>query len=531
MTYCSSPACPHPENPEGAEVCQTCGAKLLLNDRYHVMRALGQGGFGATFLAADTSLPGEPQCVIKQLRPATTAPHAFEMARNLFMREAKTLGKIGNHPQIPQLLNFFECNQEFYLVQEFVDGLTLKAEVKKNGPYSEATTRQFLSEALPILEYVHSSKVIHRDIKPDNLIRREQDKRLVLIDFGAVKDQVSPAFGGSDQTALTAVSVGTPGYAPPEQLSLRPVYASDVYALGATCIYLLTGRSPKDLDYHPSTGEMMWQKYVHISAHFSNVLKKMLEIAVRNRYQKADDILRALDLEPYLDDLAQSMSNPVSNEPTRPDPMVARQMGGGMSSTPVSSRTARIAKAIRARRSGLRSDATTGSSFDSSGSRGGLAGQRSQKGKGAKSGAMPWLKPRDVQTYYAKGRRDFSSHNLSRGDLQNAELGGSIFRESRLEKTKLQGADLSGADFAKADLTDADLRDASLSRAYFHATNLSRVDFRKADLTSANFTNANVAGANFCVANLSGAKIDSAQLAVAKTNWMTIMPNGKRGLF
>ncbi len=528
MKYCSNPACPHPENPDEAVNCQTCGTQLLLNDRYNVMKALGQGGFGATFLAEDTSLPGEPKCVIKQLRPATTAPHAFEMARNLFMREAKTLGKIGNHPQIPQLLNFFEHQQEFYLVQEFVDGLTLKAEIKKNGPYSEATTRQFLSEALPILEYVHSNKVIHRDIKPDNLIRREQDKRLVLIDFGAVKDQVNPAFGGSDQTALTAVSVGTPGYAPPEQLSLRPVYASDVYALGATCIYLLTGRSPKDLDYHPSTGEMMWQKYVHISAHFSNVLKKMLEIAVRNRYQKAEDILRALDLEPYLDDLAQSMSNPVNTEPTRPDPMAARRGMGG--SPRVSARTARMAKAIRARRAGVRGDSSGSGSF--SGMTGGSmdsGGQRSPRK--SKQSAMPWLKPRDVQTYYAKGRRDFSSHNLSRGDLQNAALSGCIFRESRLEKTKLQGADLSGADFAKANLTGADLREATLSRAYFHASNLSKVDFRKADLTSANFTNANVAGANFCGANLSGAKIDSSQLAIAKTNWMTVMPNGKRGLF
>lgn len=524
MTYCSNPACPHPENPDDAEVCQTCGTKLLLNDRYQVMKPLGQGGFGATFLAADTSLPGEPKCVIKQLRPATTAPHAFEMARNLFMREAKTLGKIGNHPQIPQLLNFFELDQEFYLVQEFVDGLTLKAEVKKNGPYSEATTRQFLSEALPILEYVHGNKVIHRDIKPDNLIRREMDKRLVLIDFGAVKDQVSPAFGGSDQTALTAVSVGTPGYAPPEQLSLRPVYASDVYALGATCIYLLTGRSPKDLDYHPSTGEMMWQKYVHISAHFSNVLKKMLEIAVRNRYQKADDILRALDLEPYLDDLAQSMSSPVSNEPTRPDPMATRR---GAGSTPISARTARMAQAIRARRSGIRGD-SSGSGLNS-GMTGSSDGGRSPSK--AKQAAKRWLKPRDVQTYYAKGRRDFSSHNLSRGDLQNADLSGCIFRESSLQKTKLQGADLSNADFAKANLSEADLRETALTRAYFHASNLTKADFRKADLSSANFTNANVKGANFCGANLSGAKIDSAQLAVAKTNWMTVMPNGKRGIF
>ncbi|HEY9690326.1 MAG TPA: serine/threonine-protein kinase [Coleofasciculaceae cyanobacterium] len=521
MSYCLNPACPHPENPDDAELCQTCGTSLLLGDRYRILRALGQGGFGATFVAEDVSLPGDPKCVIKQLRPAATAPHAFEMARNLFQREAKTLGKIGNHPQIPQLLNFFERDKEFYLVQEFVDGLTLKGEVKKNGPYSEAAVRQFLSEALPILQYVHSNKVIHRDIKPDNLIRREQDKRLVLIDFGAVKDQVQTG-PSSDQTALTAVSVGTPGYAPPEQLSLRPVYASDIYALGATCIYLLTGRSPKDLDYHPTTGEMMWQKYVHISAHLANVLKKMLEIAVKNRYQRSEDILRALDLEPYMEDLAQSMASPVSNEPTRPS------MGGNFGGAPVSNNTSRLAQSIRSRRS--RPEMTGGLSTGGSLSNiSGGSGRVSGGNKAKAGGPMPWLKGNEVQTYYAKGRRDFAAHNISRGELPNVNLSGCIFRESKLDKTNLQGSNLTEANFAKASLLEANLRGAQLIRAYFHTANVAKADFRKADLSYANFTNANLAGANFCGANLTGAKIDEDQLAVAKTNWMTIMPSGKRG--
>ncbi|GAB4351427.1 MAG: serine/threonine-protein kinase [Cyanophyceae cyanobacterium] len=516
MIYCLNPACPHPENPEDATTCQTCGSQLLLQDRYRVLRALGQGGFGATFLAEDVSLPGSPKCVIKQLRPAATAPHAFEMARNLFWREAKTLGKIGNHPQIPQLLNFFEHDQEFYLVQEFVDGLTLKGEVKKNGPYSEATTRQFLSEVLPIMQYVHQNKVIHRDIKPDNLIRREQDKRLVLIDFGAVKDQVSTP-GMSDQTALTAVSVGTPGYAPPEQLSLRPVYASDLYALGATCIYLLTGRSPKDLDYHPNTGEMMWQKYVHISAHFTNVLKKMLEISVRNRYQHAEDVLRALDLEPYLDDLAQSMSTPVSTEPTRP---TAGNFGGAGGSSPTSPRSSRLGAAIR-RRSAMRNDMTAGGMTAGGSSNSG--GGRVSGGK-AKQGGLPWLKTKDIQLYRAKGRTDFSAHNLSRSELQGGDFSGCIFRESKIDKSNFQGADLSSADLAKASLVEVNFREANLSRAYMPGANLQRADLRKADLSYATLTNVNLAGANLCGANLTGAKVTDEQLAQAKTNWFTTMP-------
>ncbi|NJL11290.1 MAG: serine/threonine protein kinase, partial [Calothrix sp. SM1_7_51] len=313
MSYCVNPNCPHPENPEFSERCQACGSRLLLRDRYRVVKGLGQGGFGATFLAQDEALPGEPSCVIKQLRPSGTAPHVMQMARELFEREAKTLGSIGNHPQVPRLLDYFEEREQFYLVQEYINGLTLQQEVKRNGMLSEAGVKQFLSEILPLTQYIHERKVIHRDIKPANLIRRAQDSRLVLIDFGAVKNQVSQAAtSASGQTALTAYAIGTPGFAPPEQMAMRPVYASDVYALGVTCIYLLTGKSPKDLDYNPTTGEMMWEHLVHLSQHLQEVLRKMLEVSVRNRYQSAEEVLRALEMEPYLESLANSLvSQPV----------------------------------------------------------------------------------------------------------------------------------------------------------------------------------------------------------------------------
>jgi serine/threonine-protein kinase len=122
-----------------------------------------------------------------------TVAHILPMARELFEREARTLGKIGNHPQVPRLLDYFEDNHQFYLVQEYISGSTLQQEVKRSGPLSEAGVKQFLSEILPLLQYIHSQQVIHRDIKPANLIRREQDRKLVLIDFGAVKNQVNPA--------------------------------------------------------------------------------------------------------------------------------------------------------------------------------------------------------------------------------------------------------------------------------------------------------------------------------------------------
>ena len=114
------------------------------------------------------------------------------MARELFARKTETLGKIGNHPQLPRLLDYFEQSQQFYFIQEYVSGNNLQQEVKQNGPFTEAGIRQFLSEILPMLEYLHSHQVIHRDIKPANIIRGEQDRKLVLIDFGAVKNQVNP---------------------------------------------------------------------------------------------------------------------------------------------------------------------------------------------------------------------------------------------------------------------------------------------------------------------------------------------------
>ncbi|MGB0562880.1 MAG: protein kinase domain-containing protein, partial [Spirulinaceae cyanobacterium] len=296
MNYCLNPACSHPQNPDKVEVCRSCGAKMLMRERYRGVKSLGQGGFGTTFLANDEGLPGHPLCVIKQLRPSSNDPNVFQMAKELFEREAETLGKIGNHPQVPRLLDYFEYNKDFYLVQEYVKGLNLQQEIKRNGPVSEAGVRQFLSEILPMIQYVHQSNVIHRDIKPANLIRREQDKKLVLIDFGAVKNQVNTqaAANTSDQTALTSFAIGTPGFAPPEQMALRPVFASDIYAIGVTCIYLLTGKSPKDLDYNPKTGEMMWRQNIDISDNFAKVLKKMLEVSVRHRYQDAQDVLNAL---------------------------------------------------------------------------------------------------------------------------------------------------------------------------------------------------------------------------------------------
>lgn len=537
MSYCINPACPKPKNPPAAKQCQACGASLILRDRYRVLRALGKGGFGATFLAKDEVLPGNPPCVIKQLCPSADAPHILDMARDLFQREAKILGKIGNHPQLPRLLDYFEMSEEFFLVQEFINGSTLQQEVKRGGPFSEAGVKQFLSEILPMIQYVHGHQVIHRDIKPANIIRREQDKKLVLIDFGAVKDKVNPVQAiSSDQTALTAYAIGTPGYAPPEQMAMRPVYASDIYALGVTCIYLLSGKSPKDLDYDPTTGEMLWRQYIHVSDHFAGVLAKMLEISVRHRYQSIDAILRDLDLEPYMESLAQNLAFP-SASPSKTDPSSGpfTATGGPVSGDRTSggSPSSRMAAAIRARRE--RATSRSGSSLGGSlnGSIRGSRIPRPATNAAAQGGAShkKKLTSEDVKQIYAKGQRDFSMRSFSSTlELQRTHLAGINFTQTKLVKANFQGATLTRANFGRADLSQSVMRNANLGRAYFNYANLEGTDFRGADLSYACLSNANVRGANFCGADLTGATISDDQLSTARTNWSTVYPNGRRGL-
>ncbi|MBF2027372.1 MAG: pentapeptide repeat-containing protein [Oscillatoriales cyanobacterium C42_A2020_001] len=538
MSYCLNPACQNPQNLTHTELCQACGSKLLLRDRYRIIQALGQGGFGATFLAVNESLPGQPSCVIKQLRPNANAPHVMDMARELFKREAETLGRIGTHPQIPSLLDYFEENETFFLVQEYVSGSTLQQEVKRDGPLSELQVKRFLGEILPVLDYIHQNRVIHRDIKPANMIRRAQDQKLVLIDFGAVKYQNAQQSTASDQTALTSYAIGTPGFAPPEQMSMRPVPASDIYALGVSCIYLITGKSPKELDYDPTTGELIWEKHVHASPQFIKVLAKMLEISVKQRYKTAQEVYHAVDLVDHVDALAEGMNNVEARNSA-----AARKgtdfRGPDTGGTP-SSPAARLAMQIRTRQQ-TRIDSSTfqpswsrGRMVDSGRLSGGIASRgrnsagRTKDGGDEKKKLPTWLDAEGLQNYYIKGKRDFASHDLRSLSLPKANLAGANFHQSNLGKINLQGANLHNADFGRASLTNANLRDANLSKAYLSYADLEGADLRGADLSGAYLLNANLRGTNLCGANLSGARLTEEQLAMARTNFLTVRPNGKR---
>ncbi|NEP48088.1 MAG: protein kinase, partial [Moorea sp. SIO3C2] len=269
----------------------------LLDGRYQVTQVLGSGGFGKTYLAKDTKRPGNPSCVVKQLQPPNGSQTFLETARRLFSREAETLEKLGNHDQIPRLLAYFEEDHEFYLVQQFIAGHLLSQELSPGQRWQENQVIGLLQEVLSILEFVHRHGVIHRDIKPDNLIRRTADKKLVLVDFGAVKQVQTDLVSAYRQNNHTVV-VGTPGYMSSEQALGQPCPSSDIYALGIIGIQALTGMVPDQLNEDLNTGEVNWQSLVSVSVGLSvglaNVLTKMVRYQVKDRYQSASQVLQDL---------------------------------------------------------------------------------------------------------------------------------------------------------------------------------------------------------------------------------------------
>jgi serine/threonine protein kinase, bacterial len=283
----------------------------LLNDRYQIIRTLGSGGFGDTFLAEDTHMPSRRLCVVKRLRPIQANPDVNQLVQDRFQREAAILESLGSgHSQIPKLYAYFysPADQQFYLVQEWVDGDTLSAVVRQQGRLNEVEVRQILISLLPVFDYVHSQGIIHRDVKPDNIIVRRsplvqaelstsqnqlQNQQPVLIDFGAVRETM--AVGATAPGRSTSIVIGTPGYMPSEQSVGRPVFSSDLYSLGMTAIYLLTGKRPHDFENNPHTSELIWQADAPAtSPELVDILNKSIAFNPRDRYQTAKEFLAVL---------------------------------------------------------------------------------------------------------------------------------------------------------------------------------------------------------------------------------------------
>lgn len=265
-----------------------------LGGRYKIISQLGAGGFGQTFFAQDLHLPGHPQCVVKQLKPQATDITSLETARRLFDVEAQVLYVLGNHDQIPRLLAHFEDNQEFYLAQELIEGELLTQEFVGGNPWPETRVIDLLYDILQVLAFVHQQQVIHRDIKPSNLIRRRVDGKIVLIDFGAVK-QVSTQVVNRKTEQTKTISIGTQGYTPKEQLGGNPRFSSDIYAVGIVGIQALTGIHPKRLVEDSETGEINWRDHApHASPELVFILDQMVRYDFRVRYQTAAAALLAL---------------------------------------------------------------------------------------------------------------------------------------------------------------------------------------------------------------------------------------------
>jgi serine/threonine protein kinase len=259
----------------------------LLQQRYQIVKFLGKGGQGHTYLALDTQRPGNPQCVVKHLKPYIDDPKFLETSKRLFQTEAEILCNLTNHRQIPQLYAYFEQDKEFFLVEEFIEGQDLTKEIAVGQQQDESYVISLLKSLLPVLDFLHQKGVIHRDIKPPNVIRRLSDKELVLIDFGAVKQFQSEL----TRAMSVSIDIGSPGYTPSEQLRGRPKPSSDIYALGMMCVQALTGTHPRKLEEDDDTGEIHWQHLVSASSELKELVSKMIRHNLRERYRTASEVL------------------------------------------------------------------------------------------------------------------------------------------------------------------------------------------------------------------------------------------------
>jgi serine/threonine protein kinase/Flp pilus assembly protein TadD len=269
----------------------------IIGGRYQIIRELRSGGFATTYLARDLGEEKNPKCVVKKLQPRFNSPKIWQNAKERFTTEATVLQWLGKHEQIPRMLSHFEEDKQFYLVQEFIEGEEFEQEVNRREGLSESEVIHFLYDVLQIIDFVHKQGVIHRDIKPSNLIRRNTDRKMVLIDFGAVKEISTMSFDSQKQTIETQI-IGTPGYMSPEQNNGKPVYSSDIYALGRTALFALTGRSPVELEDTQAGETLTWQNFAKVSPKFAAIINKMMSPRTSERYPSAIEVLT--DLKPLL---------------------------------------------------------------------------------------------------------------------------------------------------------------------------------------------------------------------------------------
>ncbi|MGK7908322.1 MAG: protein kinase [Synechococcus sp.] len=442
--YCLNPDCQQPHNEHNALSCAACGTKLLLRGRYRAYKRLGQGGFGTTYLARDLDMPSQPWRAIKQLRVAEASEQVAQLSKELFMREAQVLEKLGEHSQIPTLYAYFGEDNRFYLVQEFVLGTTLSSEIHRNGVMNEEQVHRILKEVLLILSYVHSKNTVHRDIKPANLIRRKDDDRLVLIDFGAVKQM---GIAGMEEMPSSVTAIRSLGFSPPEQMSGHAVGpASDLYALAATCVNLMTCKSPNRF-FDAKRNCWTWQDAVSLDNRLAEIIERMLHPSMSERYESATAVLRALQ---------ESTSSGVGARATVQSSNTTSTITTTAESNPISRNWSyrsgdtgfRPVSAYRKEQPTARTALSTSS------------------------------------TGFSKvSRQDFAIKTVARENSSSGSSSTSLSLSTAAPVPSMEGADLSNRNMAKECLTGCNLRKSNLA-----GTNLSGADLRGADLRGATFT-------------------------------------------
>ena len=267
----------------------------VINNRYQIIKSLGRGGFGETFLAIDTHLPSGKKCALKQLKPVINEPTIPQWMCDRFEQEARTLEYLGDaHRQIPSLYAYFEEQNNFYLVQEWIQGKTLTQIVEEKGVMSPSEVELFLAKTLPVLQFIHNQNIIHRDLKPDNIIYRLGDNLPVLIDFGAVKEAMTSLVNNQGNSCYS-LAIGTPGYMAGEQAAGRPIFSSDLFALGLTAVYLLTGKIPQSLQTDSRSGEILWRRELpDLHSNLARVIDRAIRFNPRERFASVEEMLSEL---------------------------------------------------------------------------------------------------------------------------------------------------------------------------------------------------------------------------------------------
>ncbi|MEH1918603.1 serine/threonine-protein kinase [Nostoc sp.] len=272
----------------------------LINNRYQIQKLLGKGGFGRTYLALDNQRFDEP-CVLKEFVPTASKAENLRKSQDLFEREAKVLYQI-QHPQVPKFLAWFTDNQRIFIVQEYINGKTYseifsERLVQTGQPFSEIEVRTWLTDVLPVLDYLHERKIIHRDISLENIMLPDNQSKPVLIDFGTVKENYTQILSTDSLNFYNSIRisvVGKFGYSPPEQLRLGYSYpSSDIYALGVCTVILLTGKMPHAL--LDESLNWQWRSQINISDDFAKIIEKMLVEEPNARFQSAKEILLVLN--------------------------------------------------------------------------------------------------------------------------------------------------------------------------------------------------------------------------------------------